>query len=64
MNGPRCPTELTVHLPRLPEGEWVCLDAASTLQPSGVGLATSRLWDERGAIGTGAQSLFVDMVDA
>lgn len=52
--------DLTVSLHRLPEGEWVCLDAASVLQPWGVGLATTRLFDERGAIGAGAQSLFVD----
>lgn len=52
--------ELTVHLHRLPEGDWVCLDAASTLTAAGVGLAVARLWDVRGPLGVGAQSLFVD----
>jgi hypothetical protein len=51
--------DLTVHLVRLPEGEWVCVDAVSRLGTEGVGLAQSRLWDERGLIGAGAQSLLV-----
>jgi hypothetical protein len=33
--------DLTVHLHRLPAGEWVCLDAATVLEPHGVGLAQS-----------------------
>jgi hypothetical protein len=52
--------DLTVNLHRLPAGEWVCLDAASVLQPTGVGLAAARLFDEQGALGTGSQSLLVD----
>jgi hypothetical protein len=52
-------TELTVHLVRLPAGEWVCLDARTRIDPEGVGLAQSVLWDERGRLGAGAQSLLV-----
>jgi hypothetical protein len=52
-------TELSVHLTRMPEGEWVCLDAVTRIDDSGVGLANSILWDERGRIGSGAQSLLV-----
>jgi hypothetical protein len=52
-------TELTIHLARMPEGEWVCLDARSSIGPEGVGLAESTLWDQRGRIGQGAQSLVV-----
>jgi Thioesterase-like superfamily len=52
-------TELTVHLARLPEGEWVCLDAVTRIGPEGVGLAQSVLWDERGRLGSGNQSLLV-----
>ncbi len=52
-------TDLTVHLHRMPVGEWVCLDAATTVQPHGVGLAESRLLDRSGPIGRGAQALFV-----
>lgn len=51
--------DLTVHLHRLPAGEWVCLDAASTLAEHGVGLAQSALWDEQGPLGRALQSLLV-----
>ncbi len=52
-------TELTVHLVRMPAGRWVCLDAVSMIGRTGVGLARSVLWDERGRIGSGNQSLLV-----
>jgi acyl-CoA thioesterase len=51
--------DLSVHLARMPEGEWVCLDAVSRLGRSGLGFSQSRLWDERGRFGAGAQSLLV-----
>ncbi len=51
--------DLTVHLHRMPAGEWVCLDAVSHLEPHGVGLAQSDLWDERGRLGRSLQSLLV-----
>lgn len=52
-------TDLTVALHRHPSGEWVCLDAASTAQQSGIGLAVSQIWDGEGPLGTGMQSLFI-----
>jgi hypothetical protein len=51
--------DLTVHLHRQPLGEWVCLDARSVVEPSGVGLATSTLFDEHGPLGTSLQSFYV-----
>lgn len=51
--------DLTVHLHRLPVGEWVCLDAETALAGNGVGLAQSELWDERGLLGRALQSLLV-----
>ncbi len=51
--------ELTVHLHREAVGEWVCLDATTTVSPGGVGLATSVLSDADGPVGVGAQSLLV-----
>lgn len=51
--------DLTVHLHRYPEGEWVCLDAHTAAEPTGVGLAVARLADERGVIGAALQSLFI-----
>lgn len=51
--------DLTVHLIRYPYGEWVCLEAATSIDPRGIGLADTALYDERGRIGRAAQSLFV-----
>ncbi len=51
--------DLTVYLHRHPVGEWVCLDARTTVDPSGIGLATSLLADTTGAIGRGTQSLYL-----
>ena len=52
-------TDLTVHLHRMPQGEWVCLDATTTVDHDGVGLAASRISDQESVIGHGLQSLFV-----
>jgi hypothetical protein len=51
--------DLSVHLERMPEGEWVCVDAVTLPQPSGVGTAESVLSDERGRIGRAAQALLI-----
>ena len=51
--------DLTVHLERMPEGEWVCVDAVTLPQPNGVGTAESVLSDERGRIGRAIQTLLV-----
>ena len=51
--------DLSVHLHRMPEGEWVCLDAVTLPEPNGIGMADTRLFDERGAIGRGAQTLLI-----
>ena len=53
--------DLTIHLARPPVGEWVCLEARSTLSPGdGMGMAESALYDEMGRIGRSAQSLLVE----
>lgn len=51
--------DLTVHVYRYPEGEWVCLDARTWIDPAGIGIADTALLDQRGAIGRSVQSLFV-----
>lgn len=51
--------DLTVHFERMPEGEWVCVDAVTRPQPSGIGTAESVLSDTRGRIGRAAQSLLI-----
>lgn len=52
-------TELTVHLWRPPQGEWIGLDADTVLGPAGVGLATTTLHDQQGPVARGAQALLV-----
>ncbi|MCU1693729.1 MAG: hypothetical protein JWM64_2820 [Frankiales bacterium] len=51
--------ELTVHSSRDAVGEWVCLDAQTTVSDGGSGLATSVLSDVEGPVAVGAQSLLV-----
>jgi hypothetical protein len=52
-------TDLTVHLLREPVGEWLCLEAETTLGPSAAGLATSVVHDELGLVARTAQALLV-----
>jgi hypothetical protein len=51
--------DLSVHLHRMPAGEWIGLDAVTLPEPNGVGMADARLFDERGAIGRGTQTLLI-----
>jgi hypothetical protein len=51
--------DLTVHLERMPVGEWVCVDAVTLPQPNGVGTAESVLCDREGRIGRALQTLLV-----
>jgi hypothetical protein len=50
-------TDLSVHLLRPLEGEWVCLDSVTRVD--GLGLTDTALWDEHGRIGRAAQTLLV-----
>jgi hypothetical protein len=54
--------ELTIHLHRHPEGEWICLDSGGWAEPQGVGLAETRLFDVNGVIGRAAQALLVEPI--
>ncbi len=51
--------DLTVHLHREPAGEWVCLDARTTIDAGGSGLAESTIHDRDGPVARGLQTLFV-----
>jgi hypothetical protein len=53
-------TELTVHVHREPEGEWIGLDARTLTGASGIGVASGVLHDPCGPFGVCAQSLFVE----
>jgi hypothetical protein len=50
-------TDLSVHLLRPPESEWVCLEARTLI--GSLGMADTALWDERGRIGRAVQILLV-----
>lgn len=52
--------DLSVYLHRPPAGEWVCLEAITLPEPTGVGVTRSRLWDLDGPIGWALQSLVVE----
>jgi hypothetical protein len=49
--------DLSVHLERMPEGEWICVDAATRPRANGIGSAETELSDSRGRIGRGVQTL-------
>jgi len=52
--------DLSVHLDRPAVGEWICLDARTTLGVAGVGMAQSAIWDGQGPIGRAMQSLLIE----
>jgi hypothetical protein len=51
--------DLTVHMHRMPAGEWICLDAITIPERTGIGLADTALYDERGPIGRADQTLLI-----
>lgn len=54
--------DLTVHVGRYPDGEWVALAAESSYGNEGRGVATGTLWDRHGWLGRSTQSLFLDRI--
>lgn len=54
------PTSLNVAVLRVPEGEWVHMDATTHLSGDGVGVAQAELADEDGLLATVAQPMLVD----
>jgi hypothetical protein len=51
--------DLTVVLQRDPVGEWVLLDALSTMGGNGTGLGETLLYDGTGVVGTAVQTLLI-----
>jgi hypothetical protein len=51
--------DLTVHLERMPKGEWIGVDAVTLPRPKGVGTAESTLFDGDGRIGRALQTLLI-----
>jgi len=52
--------DLSVHLARMPAGEWVCLDAVTIPERHGAGISDTMLRDELGPIGRAVQTLVID----
>ncbi|WP_031470435.1 thioesterase family protein [Sciscionella sediminilitoris] len=52
-------TALTVHIHREPDGEWIGLDASTTIGPGGLGTARSELHDVHGHVAGGSQPLMI-----
>lgn len=52
--------DLTMQIHREPVGEWICLDALTLPEPTGLGLSDTLLLDERGRVGRATQTLLVD----
>jgi Thioesterase-like superfamily len=51
--------DLTLYVDREPVGEWICLDARTTIASDGIGTAESVLYDQRGRLGRAIQALVV-----
>jgi len=51
--------DLTAQLERMPEGEWIGIDAVTLPQRSGVGSSDSVLFDRQGRIGRALQTLLI-----
>jgi hypothetical protein len=51
--------DLTAHLFDEPQGDWIGFDTSVSFGPGGLGVTSSVLHDERGPVGTMAQSLTV-----
>ncbi|GAA4090359.1 thioesterase family protein [Nonomuraea soli] len=51
--------DLTISLFRMPVGEWICMDSATVIGPTGRGLTRTTLSDSLGEVGTATQTLFV-----
>ena len=52
--------DISVHLARLPEGEWIRLTSTSTWEPSGIGAVASELSDPAGPFGRAHQALVLE----
>lgn len=51
--------DLTIHLHRPPQGEWIAASAVSRWEADGVGLSDTLLFDHQGLVGRATQTLLV-----
>lgn len=52
--------DLSVNLRRHSNEQWFCLDAHTHMQPLGLGMAESRIWDSHGVVANGTQNLLIE----
>ena len=52
--------DISIHVHRLPEGEWICLEAEGTAQETGLGLVETRVHDVHGPIGRVCQAIMLN----
>jgi Thioesterase-like superfamily len=52
--------DLTVHLARPPQGEWIALDANTLVSDEGTAIAEATLYDSAGRLGRSVQSLILE----
>ena len=55
--------DLSVTLGREPQGEWIALDAVTSISDDGTGMSTGELFDTQGRFGASAQALFVSGIE-
>jgi hypothetical protein len=51
--------DLSVHLERMPKGDWIGVDAVTLPRPKGIGTAESTLFDGNGRVGRALQTLLI-----
>ena len=51
--------DLTLYIERQPVGEWIGLQAQTTIASGGIGTSESVLFDERGRVGRATQALLI-----
>lgn len=52
--------DISIHIHRLPEGEWVCLETKGVAQPYGIGMVESTIHDIHGPIGRVNQAVIAN----
>jgi hypothetical protein len=52
--------DISLHLHRMPRGEWIGMESTSYSQPLGIGLADTAVYDLDGRIGRIVQSQYID----
>ncbi|WP_243792113.1 thioesterase family protein [Saccharopolyspora gloriosae] len=55
--GPWINSDITLYLHREPIGEWLGMEMERNVEPTGIGVARARLFDERGPVGTAHEAV-------